>query len=190
MLRIHRSNRLERLAERLAEVVSETPPSPHVAECIVVQGRGMERWISMRLAERLGVWANPDFPFPRRIVRRAIEAVLGEPEERSEPFEPATLTWTVASLLPALVTKPGFEQIAGYLTDDPKGLRGLRLAARVAETLDQYVVYRPGMIAEWEDGRDDGWQAVVWRAIVERHGRSHVAARIGSLLREIGRAHV
>lgn len=182
MLQIHRSNRLEHLATRLADVVSTAAPSAHAAECIVVQGRGMERWISMRLAERFGIWANPDFPFPRKILRRAIEAVLGEPQERSEPFEPATLAWTVARLLPDLTRKPGFEQIAGYLEDDPNGLRRVRLAARLAEILDQYVVFRPGMIGEWEDGRDKSWQAVLWRAIIERHGRGHVAARIGALV--------
>jgi exodeoxyribonuclease V gamma subunit len=147
----------------------------------------MERWISMRLAEHFGIWANPDFPFPRRILRRAIEAVLGEPQERSEPFEPATLTWTVARLLPDLTRKPGFEQIAGYVADDPKGLRRLRLAARLAEVLDQYVVYRPDMIREWEDGRDESWQAVLWRAIIDHHGRGHVGARIAALVAALHR---
>jgi exodeoxyribonuclease V gamma subunit len=89
-----------------------------VRECIVVQGRGMERWISQRLAAHFGIWANPYFLFARKILRRSIEAVLGEPEERSEPFEPAALTWTVAPLLPDLTRKPGFEQIASYLADD------------------------------------------------------------------------
>jgi exodeoxyribonuclease V gamma subunit len=84
----------------------------------VVQGRGMERWISQRLAAHFGIWANPYFLFARKILRRSIEAVLGEPEERSEPFEPAALTWTVAPLLPDLTRKPGFEQIASYLADD------------------------------------------------------------------------
>jgi len=181
MLQIHRSNRLEKLAARLADVVRTATSSAHAPECIVVQGRGMERWLSMRLAERFGVWANPDFPFPRKILRRAIAAVLGEAEERSEPFEPAALGWTVARLLPGLVRKRGFEPIAGYLTDDPRGLRRMRLAARLAEVLDQYVVFRPGMIGEWESGKDDGWQAELWRAIVDVHGREHVAARIGAL---------
>src|ERR1041384_4048656 len=137
MLQIHRSNRLEHLAARLADVVSVAPSSAHAAECIVVQGLGMERWLSMRLAERFGVWANPDFPFPRKILRRAIAAVLGEAEERSEPFEPAALGGPVARLLPVLVRKRGFEPIAGYLTDDPRGLRRMRLAAPPAQGVHQ-----------------------------------------------------
>jgi exodeoxyribonuclease V gamma subunit len=185
MLQLHRSNRLENLAARLADVVSAPLSSAHAAETIVVQGLGMERWLSMRLAERFGVWANPDFPFPRKILRRAIAAVLGEPEERTAPFEPAALTWTIARLLPELVDRPGFESIASYLRDDAHGLRRMRLSARVAEVLDQYVVFRPGMITAWESGRDGGWQAELWRAIVALHGRGHVAARIAALLERL-----
>ena len=49
----------------------DDPLSP---ECIVVQGRGMERWLSMQLADRLGAWANPAFPFPRRAIARMLDA--------------------------------------------------------------------------------------------------------------------
>jgi exodeoxyribonuclease V gamma subunit len=185
MLQLHRSNRLENLAARLADVVSAPLSSPHAAECIVVQGVGMERWLSMRLSERFGVWANPHFPFPRKILRRAIAAVLGEPEERTAPFEPAALSWTVARLLPELVAKPGFEPIASYLREDRRGLRRMRLSTRIAEVLDQYVVFRPGMIAAWESGRDGGWQAELWRSVVALHGRGHVAARIAALVERL-----
>jgi exodeoxyribonuclease V gamma subunit len=41
------SNRLEILGEQLARIVRTPLSSPLTAEIIVVQSRGMERWISM-----------------------------------------------------------------------------------------------------------------------------------------------
>ncbi len=66
MLHIHTSNRLESLIQALATVIKSNPLPPLVQETIVVQSQGIERWVSMSLAEQLGVWANGEFPFPIR----------------------------------------------------------------------------------------------------------------------------
>jgi hypothetical protein len=66
---VHRSNRTEVLVDALAELVAVPPEDPFAPETIVVQGRGMARWLSLELAGRLGVWANPAFPFPRAFDR-------------------------------------------------------------------------------------------------------------------------
>ena len=67
MLHLHRSNRAERLVDALAEVVRVPLGDAFAAERIVVQSKGMERWLAMELSRRLGVWANPKFPFPRHL---------------------------------------------------------------------------------------------------------------------------
>jgi len=179
-LHLHRSNRTESLVEALVAVVAPPPASPLVPECIVVQGRGMERWLAMRLADRLGVWANAEFPFPRRIVERGLDAVLGP--ETTEAFEPGSLTWAVAALLPAHVRDPAFASLARYLEGDTTGTRLFELAERIARTFDQYVVYRPAMVRGWERGTGAGWQPTLWRALVARHGARHVAARAAALV--------
>ncbi|HIL01980.1 MAG TPA: hypothetical protein EYG06_07830, partial [Myxococcales bacterium] len=58
-MHIHRSNRVEALLAQLARIVAEPQADPLAAECIVVQGRGMERCLSHELANRLGVFAHP-----------------------------------------------------------------------------------------------------------------------------------
>ncbi len=64
MLRVHLSNRVEHLAERLVEVVRPPLDNPFANDCIVVQSLGMQRWLEMTLATATGVWANGWFPFP------------------------------------------------------------------------------------------------------------------------------
>jgi exodeoxyribonuclease V gamma subunit len=172
---------MEALAKRLAAVVARPLRAPIDAECIVVQGLGMERWLSMRLARELGVWANPDFPFPRNLITRAIAKVLGEVDPAAS-FEPQTLLWSIADLLPVLRSQPEFAPIDAYLKSDEQALRRIALAERIAATFDQYAVYRPQMVLGWGAGRGQDWQAVLWRALVHRHGSTHMAARIRDLL--------
>lgn len=176
VLQVHRSNQMERLAEALADLVAHPLADPMAPECIVVEGRGIERWLARQLADRLGIWAHSEFIFPRRLLQRAFDAFLGPQAKADESFEPESLTWTIAALLPTLLDGAAFAPVHGYLGDqDPA--RRLALAQRLADTLDHYVVYRPEMVLRWETGVDDDWQAQLWRAIVARRGSNHLAAR-------------
>lgn len=176
-MHVHRSNRTEQLVEILCDVVRAPLASPFAKECIVVQGRGMERWLSMRLAERLGVWANPEFPFPRKLVERAFATATGEKDDAGAHYQPETLLFAIADLLPGFLDRPAFEPIRTYLAADASGVRLLQLAQRIATTFDQYVVYRPELVLGWQDGTGEDWQPLLWRALVERLGDGHLAAR-------------
>ncbi len=169
----------------LAEVLRQPLASPMQAECIVVQGPGMERWLSQALAERLGVWANPDFPFPRRFFERAYSTVLGEGVRAARAYNPEVLSWAIADLLPELLEREEFSPLASYLREDEAKVRLLELAWRIADTFDHYSLYRPEMVIRWERGEGDGWQAVLWRHVVERLGSVHPAALTPRFLNRI-----
>jgi len=172
---VHRSNRIERLVDVLAEVVSDPLPDPFEAERIAVQGRGMERWLSMQLARRFGVWANPDFPFPRHLVQRQLGVVLGE-ETLDPAFEPQALRWSIAARLPALLQRDEFKPLRLYLDADKSPYRLIELAERIAFLFDQYVVYRPELVSSWERGAESYWQAELWRALTAGGRPRHFAA--------------
>lgn len=181
---VHRSNRTERLVAALVRLVREPVGDPFRPECITVQGRGMERWLAMELARHLGVWANPDFPFPRRLIERVLQSTPGRPHEQGNAFEPERLLWSIRALLPELQDRPQLAPIRNYLTGDDRGVRALQLADRIADTFDHYVVHRPDLVLDWEHGGGDAedWQPLLWRALVERHGAGHVAARARDFL--------
>ena len=75
---LYTGNCLEALGEKLAEIVSGPLPSPFTAEIVVVQSAGMQRWLSMELAARLGVWANCRYLFPNVVIDKIFEDTLGE----------------------------------------------------------------------------------------------------------------
>lgn len=177
---LHRSNRAEVLAERLAEVVATPLGGPFEPECIAVQGKGMERWLTMELAKRHGVWANPDFPFVRAVIERAFQAVL--PEERDGAWDSAALTWAAAKGLHSMQGRTGFEAVQSYLQGDDDHRRLLQLSSKVAELYDGYAVYRPELLGEWQRRGGADWQAQLWQALHTEHGFSHVGTREADFL--------
>jgi len=174
-LRLFTSNRLEILADRLSAVLSEPLTSPLDAEVVLVQSRGMERWVSMQLAQRQGVCANCRFPFPNHFVHEMFQKCLPDLSEHS-PFDPGILTWRIMKLLPSCITRPGFESLRAYLSDTQGDLKRFQLSERIADTFDQYLLFRPQMIFNWERGQADHWQAVLWMELVKACGKAHRAA--------------
>ncbi|MBN1605141.1 MAG: exodeoxyribonuclease V subunit gamma [Polyangiaceae bacterium] len=174
---LYRSNRTENLVEALCEVVSAPAIRPFEPETVVVQSRGMQRWLSLRLAERLGVWSNARFPFPRSFIESALDAVLEEPRGFREAFARERLTWGIAAVLPEHLPRREFAAVRDYLRHDTTGTELVELSRRIAHVYDQYVVYRPELVTSWEAGHDQDWQAELWRTLIRRHGSHHLAAR-------------
>lgn len=164
-LRIYQSNRLERLVDGLAGVLSRPLASPLAAEVVVVQSRGMERWLKLELAKRLGVWANMRFPFPKAFTREVFQAVLpGLPAKGA--FDREVLEWRIMDLLPRLAESGGHAEIQRYLGDGRDGRKRFQLAARLANLFDQYLVFRRDTLRGWTGGGDaEDWQAALWREL-------------------------
>ena len=80
-LRIHTSNRLDLLVERLARDLREDPLPPLEREVIVVQSQGMHRWLTLELARRLGIAASLSVPFPRTFCHHLAEHLLDGPDQ-------------------------------------------------------------------------------------------------------------
>lgn len=199
MLEVHRSNRADLLVDHLAGRLAEDPlPDPMVPERIGVQSRGMARWLSHHLAERLGadgngggITANVGFPFPGTVIDEVIAACVadGVADETHLRWRPDRLVWAVLDLIPALEA-PGAERVRGYFRDEG-GIVGRRrwgLSRRIADVLDRYAMFRPEMVKAWADGevvgpdgapldRDQLWQPELWRRLEDRLGPSHLASR-------------
>ena len=183
---LHRiySNRVETLADYLAELYRQPLPDPLAAETIIVQSNGMARWLAMQLASRLGVSANLHFPFPAAFLWQVLRRVLGDVPEQS-PFDKPVLIWRLLELLPQLEQAAPFESLHHYLQTtrvegsadrgagdsdayaDPgeRELRRYQLARRIADVYDQYLVYRLDWLLTWERGEHAHWQAELWRRL-------------------------
>jgi exodeoxyribonuclease V gamma subunit len=169
---LHSSNRLEVLASELAKVLHTPLSSPLATEVIAVQSKGMERWLSLQLATIDGIWANYRFPFPTALIRELLASLLG-PTAESPLLVPENLSWRLMEILPEKLKNPTYQYLAPYLHDhELDDLRLWQLCGRIAETFDQYLVYRHSLINDWEEGRrqhlgpHEEWQADLWRTLV------------------------
>lgn len=170
---IHTSNRMEILLEHLAKVLNEPAVGPVLSrEVTVVQSRGMSRWISMELAKKFGVWGNSDFPFPNKFVKDLFAVTMPD-IDKSDLFETEVLTWRVINQLEQLLDKPEFKELQVYLTGHSRGLKMYQLADKIADTFDQYTLYRGDVLKLWESGSDSDWQAILWKELASDDKEFH-----------------
>ncbi len=175
-LRLFTSNRLEVLVDLLKNYLSPSLSSPLDQEIILVQSRGMERWLSMQLARHFGIWANARFPFPNAF----LEELFGEllPSLPADPlFRPDVMAWRIAGMLPDLVMRKEFSPLSNYLGEKNSPLKRCQLAGRIADIFDQYLFYRPDMISAWERGEDSNWQASLWRELLKSAAEHRIVGK-------------
>ena len=169
-LRLHHSNRLEVLAQVLADVIRGDPGDPLVPERIVVPHRTIDRWLTLEIARELGIAANLRFELPAGFAWSVMRGVVsGLPKD--QPFAPAQLRWRLHDLLPRFADedRAAGRAVRRYLADgDPR--KRFELADRLARVLDRCVVYRPEWVREWAGGEAASWPAQLWRQVVEADG--------------------
>jgi exodeoxyribonuclease V gamma subunit len=171
-LNIYTSNRMENLVEELAASLTKPLASPFTPERIVVQSKGMQRWLAMELAGKLGIWANCEYPFPNKLVWQLFCRTLPNIPDISL-FSPEVMTWRIMGLLPRFLDRGEFAPLNHYLAGDVDGLKRLQLAGKIADTYDQYTLFRPDMLLEWEAGRGGEWQELLWRELASLGSGQH-----------------
>lgn len=169
----YRSNHLEQLAERLAALLAQPLAEPLTPEVVVTGSHGLARWLSLRLAEQLGVCANLKFQRPAAFLWSMARSVLRQLPKTSS-FDRPILRWRVMALLGGLEEADYFAPVRAYLDgeDEDDDFRRHELAGQIAGCFDQYLVYRPDWIQRWEAGEDRHWQAELWRRLA-RGGELH-----------------
>ncbi|KPA15278.1 exonuclease V subunit gamma [Candidatus Magnetomorum sp. HK-1] len=183
---IYQSNKTEKLLDKLAEILRTPLSNPLAPETIIVQSKGMERWISLQLAERMECCANIEFPFPNGFVRSLFAELMPDIDQsfnkdKPQEFDVDVMTWKLMQCISKHLENDAFAPLANYLIDDViLDLKKLQLCERIADTFDQYVIFRPEMIDSWEKKQDNHWQAILWRALSENVSDLH-DARLGQM---------
>ena len=196
-LHLHRHNRVETLLGQLGDVISTPLAHPLAAEVVVVDSPGMERWLSMQLAQRFGVCANMAWSKPHTLVEQLYLDVLGYDEKTSTAWRPDRLVWPVMEVLRTCATEPEFHALARYLSPrdahhtpgdgealspraafdalSPRAALDARrlgvLGGKLASLLSRYATWRFDMVARWDAGGElpeEQWQAALYRRVAAR----------------------
>ena len=199
MFYLYHSNDLELLKGLLINTFQQQPVGPFEQEAILVQSQGMAHWLKLQLAQELGVAAQVEFPLPSKFIWQVFNSLNPQLPQRTY-FDKQIMAWRLMQLLPQLATEPECQLISHYLQDETAAISALKcyqLAQNIADTFDQYLIYRPQWLLDWEQGSNrvdehelgvHAWQPVVWRALV---AATPAKLADGSLPREHrGRVHL
>ncbi len=169
-LHLHRAERTDLLADGLAGLLAQPPSDPFAQELVLVPAKGVERWLSQRLANRLGVCAAVEFRNPRSLIAE----LTGTAEE--DPWSADAMAWPLLAVIDDNLDQPWCAPVATHLghfeTGDEYELRQGRryaVARRLAGLFASYARQRPQLLVDW-DGlpADLSWQAPLWQALTER----------------------
>ncbi len=165
MLKVIYSNNMVQLAARLADLQQSQPLSPLEAETVIVQSNELSRWLSLFLAQHHGIASHIDFPYPSAFIWALFRRLLPDIPKQSS-FSTDAMAWQIYELLPACCNQSGFEAITAYLDDRDDPVKRYALAHRIADSFDQYLMYRPDWIQRWEQGEKPHWQAMLWQKLI------------------------
>ena len=179
MLRVTVGPTGEELVGALAARLATPLADPLAREHVVVHSRGIERWLSQRLAGHLGgpagVCANVEFPSPDDVVADAL-AAAGVDRAAVRAWQPAGLLWRILRLLDGAdgAVPDGVAPFADRVA--AVGDRRLVPASAIATLLWRYQVHRPEVVLAWADGNPvdgaggtlpeaDRWQPALLQAL-------------------------
>ena len=210
-LYLHRAERADRLVTALGDLLNTPLPDPFATEIISVPTRGVERWLSQGLAQRLGaspgrsdgVCIGVSFLSPRRLVARALAG--SAEEEDIDPWQPHRAVWPLLHVIDGCRDEPWAAVLWHYLgrggsteLDTLRAGRRWSTARHLADLFAAYAAVRPAMIDNWSQGRDldasecplpadRAWQAELWRRLRDELGAPSPAERLASAVARLQR---
>ncbi|MCP4673612.1 MAG: exodeoxyribonuclease V subunit gamma, partial [Desulfobacula sp.] len=187
MLNIVKSNKMENLMQALLAVLKCVPDNPMVPEWIGIQSRGMKQWIAAQMADNLGICANIKFLFPRQMIDQVI---YDQFNDQKESLNEDILPWYIMKLLHKSKSVSELSHLQDYIMDDETGKKQYQLSMKIAKIFDDYQVYRPSMLMEWQrknshaflKDSDAQWQAWLWQSIISDYPHNHIAYKISRFI--------
>ena len=177
MLYLYQSNLTECLLSGLQQIIEQRLPNMSLLEPehVLVQNPDMAQWLKMELAERQGIAANLAFPLPSSFLWQIFHSLFGDQLPKESPYSKDKMSWQLFQLLPVMADQSefGWLQPDLFIQDDAESqLRLFQLCGSIADTFDQYLMYRPDWIASWEQGEgfdqvpvQQQWQPKLWQAL-------------------------
>lgn len=155
---------------------------PLDTDILIVQTPGMARWLTLKAADRNGIFTLARWMSPLQFVMKLGFLAGGEREKRSV-FEGDVLPWALIRLLQEALEQddPVLAVPLGHIrqgqTSADRQLRLVSLAEELGRMYEDYLLYRTDWLQAWEDGRSAPdltdpehlghqlWQAELWRRI-------------------------
>lgn len=152
---VFNSNYLDNLALSACYVMQNFPPRhPLETEKVVVMNLGMQTYFTQYLAQATGIAAQCGYMQIWQLIFR-IHRLLHPGADERNLYSRMYLTLNILGLKSIWEKKPKkgepdyFQKMREYLEHDAAHDKAFLLSAKLADTFDQYQMYRPQWIREW-----------------------------------------
>ncbi len=155
------SNDLDKLAVSAAYLMRTNPPR-RLMECeqVVVMNKGMQTYLTQVIAKLNGICAQCDYMQIWQLIFR-IHRRLHPSADARNLFSRMFLTLNILGLKPVWGEEPEkgkpdyFVKMRQYVEHDAAHDKAYLLAAKLADTLDQYQMYRPDWVEQWNQWQEE-----------------------------------
>jgi exodeoxyribonuclease V gamma subunit len=160
------SNSIEKLALQLSQNLQQETCDVFQQQHIITQTEGMNKWLTEQIAQQLGISANIGFHSPNDIIALLHEWLSEKP---GPVITSDKIRWKIWKEL----SEPGFRQrfpeVAAYYRNHP--IRQIALANQMADLFDQYQIYRPGLISDWNHSAQspENFQWYLWKRLQQAY---------------------
>ena len=181
-LMVYPANRLEDLAVLLNHVLQLGQTGVLSSAQVIVENTGMQHWLNTQLAQQNGIAMNVQYPLPGKFIWQLARQLLGDEQvPQQPPYQREALVWRIDDLLASatILQNPCFADANRYWQasgEAPDVLKRFQLASALADLFEQYILYRPDWLNDWQTNQQAGleldhWQAELWRILCQQDGR-------------------
>jgi exodeoxyribonuclease V gamma subunit len=170
---IYISNKIEALADAMSKKVAAQKGSPFIPTHLVTQTKGMDNWLKFNLANKLGITANLSFKTPADLIFEVYKLLGGSYGEKINRQQLDLLIYAVLGQ-EGFITKFPIQAKYFYSEGKRDELKQWEFAAKIADLLDQYQIYRSPLIENWNTTPlkdlppDEQWQAFIWQNLKQK----------------------
>lgn len=169
-LNIFTSNKIEELTTIFCSRIKHKN-SWNQTSNIIVQTAGIKEWLIKEVSSRNRIFANYEFSSPDSFIGKINYLALNY---TSHYFSKDNIKWKIFIYLSDPEFIKNFPTVSKYYLGDE--IKRIQLADKVADLFDQYQIYRPTLISDWNNDNEtnttdnnfkeqETWQRWLWRKL-------------------------
>ncbi|NOU60591.1 exodeoxyribonuclease V subunit gamma [Marinifilum caeruleilacunae] len=170
-LHLYSSNRIEELSAIFSEKIKNKTSWNQVSQ-IIVQAEGIQKWLVKETTSKNKIFANYEFYSPDGFIGNVNQLLINY---GNSYFSTENIKWKVFIYLKDADFVTQFPKVSNYYAEDD--IKRIQLAGKIADLFDQYQVYRPNIIAAWNDNieidttfdddfnKQERWQKWLWQKL-------------------------
>lgn len=213
MIYLYPANKMENLLALFNKIQQVSPPALFSQEIILVQNQGMQHWLNLSIAQQRGITMNFSYALPSQFLWKLIRSLVHEQSMPDQsPYAREVLVWRIEQLLqqPCVIEDACFASVTRYWQDknaQQAALKRYQLAMQLADLFEQYLIFRPDWLHQWQQGKQVSdtivehhqslmtWQAQLWQLLVNdiaydpvtliNHAKTQIANHLSTLPKRI-----